>query len=119
MYILAVSAFSHLFYSLASNLETVVRIKIKELCQALDIESEHYESMLSDKYEIFDIYNPAQIKELKTLEQRLNGAHERIPKHNTVLKYENNLSYLIKHKILERKKEKVGIQSKNIYVIKN
>lgn len=117
--LMVVSDFNHLFYSLASHLETEVRINITETCKIAELDNTNYISMLSDSREIFNIYNLTQIKELNALEKRLCEAYERIPKYNTVLKYEKSLSNYFKCKLVELRKEKFGTQAKNIYIIKN
>lgn len=105
--LMAVADVNHLFYALASHLETEIRINITEVCRVIDFDNEELMALLSDKYEIFNIYNPKQVQELRALEQRLYDAHQKIPKYNTVLKYEHNLSHYFKRKLLERKKKRL------------
>lgn len=117
--LMTVTNFTNIFCSLVSHLQTEVRINVSRLCQEIDFYDGKFMSMLSDKLEIFYIYNHEQIKELMTLEKRFREACDKIPQYGAVLNYEGKLSYYFRRKILEQKKNKIGSRLGNIFVVKN
>lgn len=115
--IIYVSHLCNLFFALASHLETEVRVCIREVSAFVEISKSDDYKRLFEKIEIFGIYNPIQVKELRELGKRIENVYENIPRYSSTLTYENNVVDYIRERIIESQKQIIGSDVRKILIV--
>lgn len=109
-----VSHLRQLFCALTSHLDTEVRVCIREVCDFVDIPDSDDLKKVLEKEELFFIYNPIQVKELRELNGRLKNVSENLPRYFSTLRYEKNIVDFVREKLMDSQKQIVGSDFKRI-----